>query len=68
MFRKMMEMHLLWVSGAVNETGKVSVPVKVVQSSSTVSWSTSQDPRGLSDLADTSIVGMPWLDNASISG
>ena len=68
MFRKMMEIHLLCVSGADTETGKDSMPVFVLQSSSTRSLFTSQDPRGLSDLADTSTVGIPCLDNASRNG
>ena len=37
MFRKMVEMHLLYVSGADNETGQVSMPVTVLQNSSTMS-------------------------------
>ena len=67
-FRKMMEIHLLCVSGADTETWKDSTPVFFLQSSSTRSLFTSQDPRGLSDLADTSSVGVPCLDNASRIG
>lgn len=66
-FRKMIEMHLLCVSGSVKETEKGSMSVKVLQSSSSMSWSTSQDPGGLSDLADTRTVGISCLDNASRS-
>lgn len=68
MFRKMIDMHLLCVSGADNETGKDSMPVTVLQSSSIMSGSTSQDPRGASELADTSTVGISCLDNASRDG
>ncbi len=68
MFRKMIEMHLLCVSGADSDTGKDSMPMIVLQSSSTMSWFTSQVPRGLSDLADTSTAGISSLDNASRDG
>ena len=44
------------------------MPVTVPQSSSTMARSTSQDPRGLSYLADTSNVGISSLDNASRDG
>ena len=63
-FRKMIDMHLLCVSGADNETECDSMPVTTLQRSSTISRLTSQDPLGLSDLADTSIVGISSLDNA----
>ena len=60
----MIDMHLLCVSGADNETECDSMPVTTLQRSSTMSRLTSRDPLGLSDLADTSIVGISSLDNA----
>lgn len=65
MFRKIMEMHLLYVSGADNETGQVSMPVTALQSSSTMSWPSFQDPRRLSDFADTNTVAILFWDKAS---
>ena len=44
------------------------MPFTGLQSLSIMSWSTSQASGGLSDLTDTSTVGIPWPENASKGG
>ena len=65
MFRRMTEMHLLWVSGAEIDVWKDST-LRVLQKLSTFSWSTSHDLNGLSHLAETSTVGTASFTNASV--
>ena len=64
-FRRMTDMHLLWVSGADIEVWKDSRS-RVLQKLSTFSWSTSHDVKALSHLAETSTVGTASFANASM--
>ena len=64
-FRRMTDMHLLWVSGADIEVWKDSRS-RVLQKLSTFPWSTSHDVKALSHLAETSTVGTASFANASV--